>query len=204
MPLLLHRFWSKDGYQLMPDVQHLFQGLRSLKIQRDSSVIVGVITNSDDRVPDILTSLGLEVSPLRYGSPKAALPDPEQPRDIDFSVMSFDVGYEKPDRRIFQAAEDVVSEIRSASSPSGASPIDTYQKVYVGDDYEKDIVGALNAGWNAVLIASRTDISQYSRVKWLDEQAFGNVLDEFERSPAVGFRRLGNFAKWLPGLSPAL
>lgn len=188
----------------MPDVQQTFQRLRDWKNQSDRSVFVGVVTNSDDRVPDILTSLGLEVSPLRYGSQRSDLQDRKELCDIDFCIMSFDVGYEKPDRRVFQAAEETLSEIRSASNSSNTSPIDTYQKVYAGDDYEKDILGALDAGWDAVLIAPQTGVPQYSKVKWLDEQTPGNVLEEFEQSPAIGFSRLGNFAKWLPGLSSVL
>ena len=69
---------------------------------------VGVITNSDPRVPDVLSSLGLRVSPVRWGT-KTEDPASVASRDyeIDFSVMSYDVGHEKPDRRIFEAAEEM-------------------------------------------------------------------------------------------------
>lgn len=54
--------------------------------------------------------------------------------------MSYDVGAEKPDGRIFKAAEDIVS-------------LDgEWEKVYVGDEWDKDVVGAQKAGWDPILL----------------------------------------------------
>ena len=182
----------------MPDVQLLFQKLRSRSKARETGgLIVGVVTNSDDRVPDILTSLRLRVSPLRYGDDiKAALPDSKN--DIDFSVMSFDVGHEKPDPRIFHAAECMLAHLIPDRKNSTAERGASVEKIYVGDEHSKDVEGAVNAGWNAVLIAPYEEVARHSDVKWLDEQPAGNIFEEFQSYRAVSFSRLGKLADWLP------
>lgn len=53
-------------------------------------------------------------------------------------VLSEDVGAMKPSRAIFDAAH------RSAGSPPG-------RRVYVGDHFETDVVGAKGAGWFPIL-----------------------------------------------------
>ncbi|KAK5169689.1 uncharacterized protein LTR77_005667 [Saxophila tyrrhenica] len=159
IPKLLHRFWSDEGYMLLPDVPLVLRGARNLQSLRYDRVVVGVITNSDDRVPDVLTSLGLKVSPLRYGDSKAEGGN----WDVDFTVMSYDVGHEKPDRRIFEAAEGMLDVVRGAGAAASAEG-DGWEKVYVGDEYDKDVVGAVDAGWKAVLIND----SQDAKVEWCD------------------------------------
>lgn len=159
-------------------------------------MVVGVITNSDDRVPDVLTSLGLKVGPLRFGSEKAAGHSPDEgPFDVDFTVMSYDVGHEKPDRRIFEAAEKMfkVSLQRAGEVFDGRE----WRKVYVGDEYGKDVVGAVGAGWNAVLI-EREASTQKGDVRWLDQQEPGDFQTMFAASEAVGFSSLSKLAAWLP------
>lgn len=155
-------------------------------------MIVGVITNSDDRVPDILTSLGLSVSPLR--SPASERHEDGEQYDVDFSVMSYDVGHEKPDRRIFEAAEGMLETVL------GQGNIDSreWRKVYVGDEFKKDVVGAIGAGWNAVLV-DRESREEYDDVKWLHQEPVGTLYEVFEAQKAVGFRSLEQLAEWLPG-----
>ncbi|KAM6512074.1 hypothetical protein FALCPG4_017061 [Fusarium falciforme] len=64
--------------------------------------------------------------------------------------MSYDVGVEKPDTLIFEAAELMLAQgiaIREGKSPSEVkADIETSRMVYVGDEYKKDVVGATNAG----------------------------------------------------------
>ena len=57
--------------------------------------------------------------------------------DIQFIVMSYDVGFEKPDPRIFKAAENLML----------ASDF-----IHVGDDPVKDIFGASESGWKCILL----------------------------------------------------
>ena len=89
------------------------------------------------------------MSPLRYGSASLSQVDKANQYDIDFSVMSYDVGCEKPDKRIFSAAEEIWRQLQGSADPRDAE----WDKVYVGDEYAKDVVGAQAAGWHSVLVA---------------------------------------------------
>lgn len=163
---LLHVYSSKEGYTLYGDVVPLFEFLQSRRRQQQGgressqggqyhdwryrSVVVGIVTNSDARVPSILSSLGLVVGPLRYGDagPCAQQPSPDQKsseNDIDFVVTSYDVGFEKPDRRIFEAAREVVGKMLGVEVT-----LDEFECVHVGDDVAKDVHGAKGAGWKGV------------------------------------------------------
>lgn len=147
---LLHRFSSSEGYELFPDVRNFFDRIRKLKSETPSwswnEVIVGVISNSDDRVPTILTSLGLSVSTQRFVAPgPQRQTGPTEFSDIDFVIHSYDIGAEKPDRRVFDAAKTVADLV------SRRSTVDTCY-VHIGDDFEKDYLAAEKAGWKPLLL----------------------------------------------------
>lgn len=135
-----------------PDVLPLFRNLQGMKqIAREHStamkISVGVVTNSDDRVPSVLSSLGLRVGSLRHeigphGADHAS--NSVQLSDIDFVILSYDVGFEKPSRRIFDAAKDL--------GRLGDVPSDLWRYVHVGDDLDKDLEGAIQAGWEGLLL----------------------------------------------------
>ncbi|KAL0088577.1 HAD-like domain-containing protein [Phycomyces blakesleeanus] len=114
---LYHRFTSTESYALFQDT------LPGLNILRQKGFRMGVISNSDERLTDILKSLELE----GY---------------FDFVTLSVDVGHEKPDKDIFEVARRV----------KGNSDIAPENCLHVGDTERKDYYGALNAGWNAVLL----------------------------------------------------
>jgi ribonucleotide monophosphatase NagD (HAD superfamily) len=65
-------------------------------------------------------------------------------------ALSYDVGHEKPDRRIFDAATEMLAE--TVASKDKGLTINDFDKLYVGDDLEKDYDGAKAAGWYAVLL----------------------------------------------------
>jgi FMN phosphatase YigB (HAD superfamily) len=191
VPKLLHRFWSDEGYTLFPDVLPLIRRIRTAHKAEGTHVVIGVITNSDDRVPDILTSLGMRVSRLRY--PGVERFESSEEYDIDFSVMSYDVGHEKPDRRIFEAAEEMLG------TAIGEKKVDVgkWRKVYIGDEYAKDVVGAVDAGWSAVLV-DREGGGEQTGVKWLDQEPEGSLFEMFKTEQAVGIQSLERLAAWLP------
>ncbi|KAF5541871.1 haloacid dehalogenase [Fusarium mexicanum] len=168
-PRLLHRFASKEGYETEPGLVEAFKKLRQNPPQEFDSLVIGVITNSDDRIPSILSSLGLTVSPLRYGTKSDLTKFNEKGYDIDFHCMSYDVGVEKPDKRIFSAAEHMLAQIISARSGKTLSDsegeISKWQKVYVGDDYSKDVLGSANAGWNPVLLDPKDESDNIADLK---------------------------------------
>ena len=150
---LLDRFSSADGYILTePRLPHLLRILKGNSPQRVyDNIVIGVVTNSDDRVPGILSSLGVLVSPFRYGTPINRELPLTIPYEIDFHCMSYDVGCEKPDRRIFEAAEEMLGamlQTRARPESDGSG----WDKLYVGDEYEKDAKAALAAGWAAALL----------------------------------------------------
>ena len=107
-------------------------------------MVVGIITNSDDRVIPILSSLHTSVTARRY-SPDAKAFVPAWSRDnsdVQFVTLSYDVGFEKPDRRIFDVAKELVSVDKGIEC----------DYVHVGDDVENDARGAEAAGWNGVVL----------------------------------------------------
>jgi FMN phosphatase YigB (HAD superfamily) len=156
---LLKKYSSSEGYTLYGDVRPFFDSLKSngggegWKYER---VVVGVVTNSDDRVPGILESFGLKVGKRRVGAEEGvskkeeedglireAGTDAGREEDVNFVCLSYDVGFEKPDRRIFDAAVSML--------PSECN-INDFDKLYVGDELEKDYLGAKAAGWDSVLL----------------------------------------------------
>ncbi len=78
---------------------------------------------------------------------------------LNFKVTSAEVGYDKPRPEIFQAA------LKKAA----ANPEET---IYVGDQYQIDIVGARGVGINAILIDRHdyfTDITDCPRIHSLTQ-----------------------------------
>jgi FMN phosphatase YigB (HAD superfamily) len=196
-PKLLHRFWSNEGYELQPGVQEALRHLRDSPRHNFDSIVVGVVTNSDPRVPDVLSSLGLSISPLRYGHAELAKND--QNYDIDFSVMSYDVGHEKPEKRIFQAAEEMLDPaLKARGDTSTTRDLKAWERVYVGDEYDKDVVGARNAGWHSILISEEPTDDDSTGVKWLEDKPPRSLMSVFgSKGPAVGFASLNRIADWL-------
>lgn len=151
---LLRRFSTKEGYDIFPDVLPFFQMLRTTSSTNDAKTwpwnktIVGIITNSDDRVPGILESFGLKVGPRRIGTPDEREADAALEDDINFVVLSYDVGVEKPQREIFDAAYRSFQE--TLVSRGDESDVQDWDKLYIGDSLEHDVVGANQAGWKAL------------------------------------------------------
>jgi putative hydrolase of the HAD superfamily len=139
-PALLSHFATSSAYTLHTSVPFLLHSLRSNTIY--SHTVIGVVSNSDSRVPSILRDLGVTVR--NY--------PPTQSRDvgagkngiIDFVTLSYDIGVQKPDPRIFEAA---FAEAKRLVRDENMEWI----KVHVGDDFEKDFRAAEKAGWKGVL-----------------------------------------------------
>ena len=190
-PRLLHRFSTSEGYTLAPGLPSL---LRSLKQQSGATthpyrIVVGVITNSDDRVPGILSSFGLRISPFRFGSHINLNEVVEQQYDIDFHCMSYDVGFAKPDRRIFNAAEAMFKRLIAAHDDAkpgpGSGRVDEdapWLKLYVGDELDKDGKGACDAGWSSVVVQlSGANIERQEKVLDLHQCGTATLDDVFPR-----------------------
>ncbi len=189
---------------LSPGVDSLLRRLKHQHKQRGAPrIMTGVITNSDDRVPRILSSLGLCVSPLRFGSSIDPVELVGHPYDVDLHCMSYDVGFTKPDKRIFDAAEEMANKLlasqHSVNTNHDSRPACTtvpWLKVYIGDEYEKDVMGARNAGWNAVLIGSEEGITDRD----LSQLGARTLEDVFPQGACPSTMRAGStqiFLKWL-------
>ncbi|KAI5788393.1 HAD-like domain-containing protein [Geopyxis carbonaria] len=121
-PELLRRFTSDEAYILHGCIPGLLTCLR-----RRPRTAIGIISNSDPRVPEILRSLHID-------------------HLFDFVTLSYEVGYEKPDRRIFDAAS------RAGERVVKLNPWDKWEdRLHIGDDIVKDVRGARNAGWRGLL-----------------------------------------------------
>lgn len=149
IPDLLNHFSSSRAYNLHADVLPFFQELRKARKCPDSndplsSLKVGIISNSDDRVSSILSSLGLRVGPCRYGiSSETCNLDHPARDDIDFVALSYDVGVEKPDQKIFDAARELGAM---------GSDLEPGECLHVGDDFVKDVQAAEAAGWKSLKV----------------------------------------------------
>ncbi|KAL1837134.1 hypothetical protein VTJ49DRAFT_4218 [Mycothermus thermophilus] len=216
-PRLLHRFMSSEGYAMVPGVATL---LRSLKEQQHHKqrrghprILVGVITNSDDRVPSVLSSFGLRVSPARFGTPfdaaELARRQQGQPYDVDLHCMSYDVGVGKPDRRIFDAAVGMADElataaaaVESAAAEGDADPGHSpWLKIYIGDEYLKDVVGSREAGWHPVYVGTEDELPDQERFVNLKQLGHVKTLDEaFPENDSPGTiqaQSTQEFLEWL-------
>ncbi|KAJ5930403.1 hypothetical protein N7466_005896 [Penicillium verhagenii] len=177
---LVDRFAGAEGYTLYEDVEPFFARLRKLKVnagatnRRFDRVLVGVVSNSDDRVPAVLRALGLRVGDLRADQDFSSMELPgfeqrgkkigrddsdesgrsvQSEVDLDLVITSYEAGEEKPHRLIFDVAERQARLLASSSVGTriSSSPGD-WVCVHVGDDYEKDYLGALDAGWQSYLL----------------------------------------------------
>lgn len=199
VPKLLHRFSSSEGYEAQLDLIPAIRALRErISQQGVERLVIGVITNSDDRVPDVLSSFGLNVSPVRYGIPFEESALREKQYDIDFHCMSYDVGVEKPDRRIFNAADIMLSRIIKSRYHDTVSEFDleSWQKVYVGDEVAKDVVGAAEAGWNPVLLDVEGKSTEIASLEDIPQQSFEDL---FEDHASVRVGSIRNLVTWLTG-----
>lgn len=127
--------------------------------------------------------MGVRVNPLHYGdkpSPSSATQTEQGHIDIDFTVLSYDVGFEKPSRQIFAAADEMLTSLLSADRQEEGVDHDEWRKVYVGDEYEKDVVGATQAGWKAVLI-DRESAGECEGVEWLHGDEPASVFAVLDR-----------------------
>jgi HAD superfamily hydrolase (TIGR01549 family) len=89
---------------------------------------MGVISNMDLRLGPILQQAGLM-------------------HHFDFALSSYEARCAKPDPRIFSFALEKYS----------LTPIQPSHCCHVGDTYKTDYIGAVQAGWKAVLINQLSD-----------------------------------------------
>ena len=187
---LYRRYSTKEGYDLFPDVMPFFQMLRTKSSTEATKpwpwekTVVGIITNSDDRVPGVLNSFGLKVGPRRVGTPDQRAAEAALEDDISFVVLSYDVGVEKPRRAIFDAAAECLKE--TLSGRDDGLQVEDFEKLYVGDTLQHDVFGAEGAGWYALLL----DRSNYYK-KAYARVGKGLVSKTMKQQVRDGFTEVG-------------
>jgi hypothetical protein len=149
------------------------------------------------------------VAPRRVGLPNASFKHEVSIADADFkfAVMSYDVGFEKyslsilcyakprplqfssrPDRRIFEAAEDMLEDLLPE-----AAKTTKLEKLYVGDDVDKDIKGAAAAGWHSLMLhqakENTRNFGSHSQPRWQVQIKSGEWVDILRT-----FKELGQWA----------
>lgn len=106
---------------------HKYPGtIELLEYLRKKSLILGVISNFDERLEAILEDTRIRVY-------------------FSFVLTSYDFGAEKPDISIFDEALRLTKERHSID-------LAPQQAIHIGDSVSNDYIGAKNANWNAILI----------------------------------------------------
>ncbi|KAK9330415.1 hypothetical protein V1520DRAFT_355066 [Lipomyces starkeyi] len=165
---LYEHFNSGQAYMLMPDITGFLDSIH--RVTR-----VGILSNSDSRCRVVLRELGVLASADDLTIVQRTVGDQDGrsghgwvKRDQDV-VLSCEVGVEKPDVRMFEAAVEKL--LGSAAVTESVSPEDEPFAVaksvrywHVGDDVEKDVlplVESSNAlklrGWGAVYLKRSGD-----------------------------------------------
>lgn len=124
---LLDHFTTEKAYRLYDDV------IPVLSILKEHEIPAVVATNSDPRVRKILKNLGVS----------------NYINDSNIYV-SYDYETEKPDRRFYIA---IAKDYWTAKTSQSRLPALFLENCWhVGDDYNKDFLGAVRAGWNGVYL----------------------------------------------------
>ena len=118
---LYREFGTARRWKLVQD------GVPTIKGLRERGYLVSVLSNWDSRLRQVLQEIGLE--PL-----------------LDACFISCEIGFEKPDRRIFQYVEKALS-------------LEPQQFLHVGNSLEHDAEGAKNAGWEYLIVQTGEALS---------------------------------------------
>lgn len=131
---LYEHFTSGDAYELFPDVRPFMEIIAELKKEFSDPdgpiVLTGIISNSDPRVRNVLTSLGLRVGvskPTQFDMASSMKNAWDQAKDMrvvtpvndmynsgdhfNFMTTSYEAGYEKPDPHIFAKAGTLARQL---------------------------------------------------------------------------------------------
>lgn len=144
----------------------------------------------------MLSSLGLRVNGLRYNSSPEKMAEEskkgegKEAQDIDFCIMSYDIGVEKPHPEIFKAAISTLDSLLQSEGHCYESK--DWNLLYVGDEVAKDAKGAVQAGWDAVLLDRGAEVDAAYEG---DAPGIEGVIDvEGKKVPVLkGFEALGTY-----------
>lgn len=166
-PALLRRFASAEAYQLSEGIPETLKRISnthqtgSQEREGKRTLTLSMATNSDERILEACKALGLgrfldldiRYDPQRRPTNIEGQGAEAQKRRVPVSgpTLSYDVGFEKPDKRFFHAAVQ-----RAFPDPVGGEGTPSVlrqmcqQTLYVGDHFSEDYLGARRAGLQAV------------------------------------------------------
>ena len=78
--------------------------------------------------------------------------------DLDLVITSYEAGEEKPNKLIFDVAKRQARLLARfdahthGSTPAGLDEADDWTCIHIGDDYQKDYIGATAAGWQSYFL----------------------------------------------------
>jgi len=161
-------FGSHATYSAFPDAKPF------LKWARRRNLVCGVLSNADERYGDsILPMLGLE-------------------EELNFLCFSKELGVEKPNVNVFEKTRKA-AELWTTARAEGkwgphAAPLLPSEILHIGNDFEKDFIGARNAGFHAVLL-DRFD-EEGDAERWIEGGApvFKDLIDVVEFLARKGFQ----------------
>lgn len=175
---LYTHFSTSTGYTLFPDVLPFLALLGassySAGIWPPRRTMLGILSNSDPRVRSILQSFNIPITPSLY--PPRYTPHSRYsrrhadfgPAGFAFATLSYEAGFAKPDRMIFDRAvrdaQGVLAGLHPVArlSRTGGEVLrdvhGTFHHMHVGDDLEKDVLPAMELGWDAILLDRECDV----------------------------------------------
>ena len=174
---LFYRFATARGYKLFPDARAFLTLVSHSWAAREwhpKRTMLGIVSNSDPRVRTVLDSFGIKVGPNkpsmypplyapehRNDDPKFGLPD------FAFATLSYECGSEKPSTEIYHQAlsnareafekMDILDRLTRTGKDVLHSLDEDFHHMHVGDSVDKDVMPALAAGWDAVLLDRSAD-----------------------------------------------
>ncbi|KAK9467081.1 hypothetical protein V1512DRAFT_145928 [Lipomyces arxii] len=150
---LFERFNGGIAYKLMPDITVFLDSV-------PKETRVGVLSNSDTRCREVLRSIGVLAGDESSGDQDGIVGHAWVEKNEDV-VLSCEVGVEKPDPKMFKAAESLVSHDVGLSInlvPGDAVTVASKRLYWhIGDEVRKDVVGILNntselPHWGAIYV----------------------------------------------------
>eukprot|EP01066_Platyproteum_vivax_P008064 Platyproteum_vivax@DN3314_c0_g1_i1.p1 len=124
---LFNVFTGESGWKMVPGTIDLLNALSLEKAsRRHTPLILGVISNTDERVHPVMDAFNLTDR-------------------FDFILTSREEGVEKPAAELFQRALDRAELLTGRA-------IDRHYAVHIGDNMSKDVQGAEGAGWWAIYV----------------------------------------------------
>lgn len=166
---LYERFASSAAYDLFDDVLPFLTTIGtswSAATWPPTRTMLGIVSNSDPRVRSILSSFDIPILPSlfppRYSPHSRRFHVDFGPATFAFATLSYETGYAKPDKKIYSAAVcDAQATIQQMAYVSRLTRTglhlldevrDQFHCMHVGDELEKDVLPAIEAGWDGVLL----------------------------------------------------